>query len=155
MDVSATTGVGAGTPLASTNSFSDLSSEEFLQIMFTELTNQDPLEPQDTTALMQQIQSLRQIESDLSMQDTLAEVADSTLKSTQALADLQAGFGTIMTQSQIASAGSMIGRDVSGMGTDGSFQDGVVESVRISGDDISLTLEDGASIPLANLIRVR
>ncbi len=155
MNVGATSDAGAAAALASKSRFSDLSSEEFLKIMFTELTNQDPLEPQDTTALMQQIQSLRQIESDLTLQDTLSDVAASTKESTQSLADLQAGFRTIMTQSQIASAGNMIGRGVSGMAEDGSYVDGTVESVRVSGGNVSLLLESGGELPLANLIRVR
>jgi flagellar basal-body rod modification protein FlgD len=155
MNVGATSDAGAVAALASKNSFSDLSSEEFLKIIFTELTNQDPMKPQDTGALMEQIQSLRQIESDLEMQDTLGNLADTTLKSTEALSDLQTGFGAVMTQSQIASAGSMIGRDVSGMAADGAYIDGTVESVRISGEEISLLLESGDAVPLGNLIRVR
>jgi len=43
------------------NRFNELSSDDFLQIIFAELTNQDPLEPQDTGALLEQLNSIRQI----------------------------------------------------------------------------------------------
>ena len=38
-----------------TSQFSSMSSEDFIQIMFTELTNQDPFDPNDSAALLDQI----------------------------------------------------------------------------------------------------
>ena len=43
--------------------FNELASEDFIQIIFTELTNQDPLAPNDTSALLDQLNSIRSIES--------------------------------------------------------------------------------------------
>jgi len=43
---------GAG---AATDRFSQLGSDEFLKIIFTELRNQDQLEPNDTTTLIEQL----------------------------------------------------------------------------------------------------
>ena len=47
------------------NAFSELTSEEFVKIMFTELSNQDPLKPSDSSALLQQMSNLRSIQSDI------------------------------------------------------------------------------------------
>ena len=59
-------------PASSTDdAFNTLSSAEFLQIIFTELQNQDPLEPQDSQAMLNQLSSLRSIESDTKMVDSL------------------------------------------------------------------------------------
>ena len=39
----------------------DLDIDQFLKLMVTELTNQDPLNPMDNTQLVQQIGEIRQI----------------------------------------------------------------------------------------------
>ena len=65
---------GASGVSQSVNKFSDLSSSDFVKIMITELTNQDPFEPQDSAALLAQLSSLRNIESELSLQNKLESV---------------------------------------------------------------------------------
>ena len=40
-----------------------LGSEEFLKIILTELTSQDPLSPNDTSALLDQISTIRSIKT--------------------------------------------------------------------------------------------
>ncbi len=55
----------ASNPVSSTDdAFNTLSSSEFLQIIFTELQNQGPLEPQDSGAMLDQLSAPRPIESD-------------------------------------------------------------------------------------------
>lgn len=52
-----------------------LGSDEFLQIIFEELSQQDPLAPNDTNALLEQLSSIRSIESDLDLAERLEAIA--------------------------------------------------------------------------------
>src|SRR3954469_24512374 len=52
----------------------DLDINQFLKLMVTELTNQDPLNPMDNTQLVQQIGEIRQISATTQLSDTLNAV---------------------------------------------------------------------------------
>ncbi len=45
----------------SSGAFAELGSQDFLKLMLTELTNQDPLQPTDNEALLRQISSIRDL----------------------------------------------------------------------------------------------
>ena len=47
------------------DAFSSLNSEQFVKIIFTELSKQDPLQPNDSKALLEQLSSLRNIQSEI------------------------------------------------------------------------------------------
>lgn len=108
------------------DAFSALTSEEFVKIMFTELGNQDPLKPNDSQALVEQMANLRSIQSDL---------------------DLSRRLESLVNQNQLASAGGLIGRTVSGLDVDNQRITGVVRSVLKTADGAVLGLEDGSRIP--------
>jgi len=63
--------IGTTVQRETTSQFSDMTSEDFLKIMFTELTHQDPLAPSETGALLEQINSIRSIESDIAITEHL------------------------------------------------------------------------------------
>lgn len=108
------------------DAFSDLSSEEFVKIMFTELSNQDPLKPNDTNQMLQQLSSLRSIQSDL---------------------DLGRKLEAIASQNQLATAGALIGKAVTGL-TDANLRViGIVESVSRTANGPVLNLTNGFSVP--------
>jgi len=109
------------------NAFADISSDQFIKIMITELANQDPLEPQDSAALLDQLSNLRNIESQLSLQDNLK---------------------TLVLQNQIASAGGMIGKTVDGLDGNNNKVTGLVKSVRVEGDNVVLELDTGKSVAM-------
>ena len=44
---------GSGTASATGSRFNELSSDEFIKIIFTELQNQDPIKPNDSGARLQ------------------------------------------------------------------------------------------------------
>lgn len=100
-----------------------LSSDEFLRIIFTELQNQDPLEPQDTGATLEQLATLRSIESDTQMVDSLE---------------------TLVRQSEFASASNLIGNLVSGLTIDNSRVADLVISVSQTSEGPLLNLFDGS-----------
>ncbi len=55
-------GVGTAAPAKKGNAFDELGSSDFLKLMLTQLTNQDPLEPTGNEELLRQISSIREIE---------------------------------------------------------------------------------------------
>ena len=121
---------GAGPIQPAGNRFNDLSSEEFIKIIFTELSNQDPFKPNDSSALLEQLNSIRSIESDMQLSK-----------------DLQG----IVFQNQLATAGNLIGKRVAGMTADNDRVGGVVKSVARSGDEIALILDNGWILPIDNV----
>jgi flagellar basal-body rod modification protein FlgD len=118
------------TTSASTNRFSDLSSEEFIKIIFTELSNQDPFKPNDSSALLEQLNSIRSIESDTQLTKQLS---------------------SIVTQNQLATAGNLIGRQIQGLTPDSDRVSGMVVSVAKQKDQVSLLLDNGWVVPMENV----
>jgi flagellar basal-body rod modification protein FlgD len=83
VDINALLGAGSstGSSSASTEAAGDLGRDEFLQMLITQLENQDPLNPQDATeftAQLAQFSSLDQLFSMRSAIDKLATVQGST-----------------------------------------------------------------------------
>ncbi|HWB19367.1 MAG TPA: flagellar hook capping FlgD N-terminal domain-containing protein [Phycisphaerales bacterium] len=122
--------LGTTTNTAAGDRFSDLSSEDFIKIIFTELSNQDPFQPNDSQALLQQLNSIRSIESDIQLTDQLK---------------------TLVTQNQLASSSAMIGKSVIGLTDDGTRVGGMVQSVQRQDDKVSLILDTGWTVPAENV----
>jgi len=96
------------------NGLNDIDLTDFLTLMLTELQNQDPLNPTDNAALLQQIGELRGISSN----DQLV----STLK----------GFSN--TQ-ELTTASSLIGKTVKGLDNAAKEVTGAVTSVSVKIDE--------------------
>jgi flagellar basal-body rod modification protein FlgD len=124
-----TPALSASTP-PSDGGFSDLDSGEFLDIILTELTNQDPLAPNDTGALLEQMSSLRNIESQISLEESLEK---------------------LVLQNSLSQAGSLIGKAVEGTGSDGETLTGVVSSVRVNDGEATLQLDTGRQLKMTAL----
>ena len=113
--------------------FSEISSEEFVSLMMSELTHQDPLKPNDTENLLNQISTIRSIESDEAMLESLRGMIDS---------------------SEFASAANLIGTLIGGRTEAGARAVDVVLSVSRTDDGPVLNLFDGSRVPFANLEEV-
>ena len=74
MDISATSSNTAAA--TGVNRMADLSSEEFVQILITELQNQDPFNPSDTNAMLEQISSIRNIDQSQTKNEEVVEQVD-------------------------------------------------------------------------------
>jgi hypothetical protein len=118
---------------ATPNKFSALSSEQFVKIMFTELTNQDPLKPNDSNQLLQQMSSLREIESSISLQTKLDD---------------------LVGQNAFSSASLLIGAKVSGITDANQRVQGLVASVVKTNEGPILTLRSGERINFNNVDQV-
>ena len=111
----------------------ELDSQEFLGIILAELQAQDPLAPNDTNALVQQLSSVRSIESDLKLTEQLE---------------------SLVSDNRLASATTLVGRRVEGVDENGKTIIGTVGAVRTQSGEPSLLLEDGTRIALDKLTGV-
>jgi flagellar basal-body rod modification protein FlgD len=110
--------------------FQELSSEDFVRIIFTELSNQDPFQPSDTGALLEQLNSIRSIESDIRLTDRLE---------------------SLVFENQLATAGATLGRLVTGLSDRNDRATGIVTAVVREGEEVQLELDDGSRIPIDNV----
>jgi len=99
-----------------------LSTSDFIKIITQELTQQDPFQPNDSGALLEQISSLRNVESQLSLQKTLE---------------------SLVSQSSFAAASQTIGKLVAGLDGSNQEQIGLVTSVRMENNKAILELDTG------------
>ncbi|MEO0963882.1 MAG: flagellar hook capping FlgD N-terminal domain-containing protein [Planctomycetota bacterium] len=108
------------------NAFAELSSEEFISIMVEELTSQDPLEPNDSAAILDQIYSISSIESQAKLEQSLT---------------------TLVDQNSVVQATSLLGQQVSGLTTGNNEAAGKVTSVKLVDGEPILVLDSGAELP--------
>ena len=114
-------------------SFGDISSEDFIKVMITELTNQDPFAPQDSSAMLEQMSSLRNIESSMSLENKIQDLVE---------------------QNRFTLAGSLIGEQVAGLAPNGLPVKGEVQSVRISDGQGIFVLSDGQYMTVDSVSRI-
>ena len=117
----------------SPNGFSSLSSADFIRIMFTELANQDPFQPSDSSALLDQMNSIRSIESNIELIDRL---------------------DTLVFENKLSSAATLIGKVVQGLTDDGFRVNGTVSTVLRQGDEVTLELDTGWRLSIDNIERI-
>lgn len=123
----------ATAPAEGGNAFGELSSTDFVRILVEELSNQDPFEPNDSAAILEQLSSLRSIESDISLQGQLEN---------------------LVLQNSIGQAGSLIGREVEGLNLDNDIVSGTVTSVRVVDGATEVQLDTGDSLPLDRVTEI-
>jgi len=109
---------------------SSLSSGDFFKLILTELTKQDPLAPNDTNSLLQQISSVRSIQSDM---------------------DLSQDLGALVQQNEFAAAATLVGKTVSGVDENFERVTGEVKSITRTQQGTMLILKTGERIHAGNL----
>ncbi len=129
--VSSTSSATGATTTA--NTFGNLSSADFMKIMMTELQSQDPLQPTDSSKILEQLSSLRNIESQLSLQQQLQ---------------------SLVAQNQISAAGALIGKMVVGLDTTNTTVAGVVTSVLVQNGVPVLQLDSGKSLNMSGVTQI-
>lgn len=139
-------GSGAAAAIEEATGFGAMSSEEFVNILVSELANQDPFEPQDSAAILEQLSSLRNIESQMQLERKLESLVEQTVESQTFLHDQMNIF---LLQNQLTTAGSTIGKYVEGYTLDGDKAAGTVTSVRVEDETIYVELDTGKTLPMA------
>jgi flagellar basal-body rod modification protein FlgD len=118
----------APTPQLTANN--SLTPQDFIQMMVTQLQNQDPLQPTSNEDLLNQMSEIGQLQSSTDLSTTLK---------------------TITLQNDISSAGNMIGKQVTGQDDRGNPMQGVVDSVKVVDGAVSLELDNGQELSLSNV----
>jgi len=124
-----------------------LNTEDFLKILVTELTNQDPFEPMKNQDLLAQIASIQQLESSQIMTDTLTNVGDRF----DGVVDK---LGQFLDREQLGSASQMVGQFVTGITSSGELAAGKVAAVNVNQGEIMLELDTGELIGLNQMTRL-
>jgi flagellar basal-body rod modification protein FlgD len=110
----------------------DLDMDEFLQLMITELQNQDPLNPLENAEILQQISQIREIGATGRLTETLESV---------------------LLGQNLTSATSMIGKTVKALSDDAKEVSGLVDRVSVTDGETRLHIGDKA-IRLKNVKEV-
>ncbi|MFO0834039.1 MAG: flagellar hook capping FlgD N-terminal domain-containing protein [Phycisphaerales bacterium] len=125
---------GNQTSASGVSSFSGMSSDDFMKIVLSELSKQDPLKPNDTSALIQQISQIRSIQSDIDL--------SSTLKS-------------LVKDDQFSTAAGLIGTNISGLTETNARVTGIVTAVSRTDTGAVLTLLSGERVPMSKVDEIK
>lgn len=106
-----------------------LGRDAFMELMLAQLRNQDPLEPMGNADFLAQLAQFNALEE---------------------MKQLNESFSTLMQSQQMLQASVLIGKQVSGLGSDEQTVSGVVSAVRTFGDEITLYVGN-APIPLTSV----
>ena len=110
-----------------------LSTDDFIKMMVTQLQNQDPMNPSSSQDLLAQMSQIGQLQS---------------------ATDLQTALKGMVLQNQIGSASSLIGKSVEGLDDNNNTIRGVVNSVKVQSDSVSLELDNGQSLDLSRITSI-
>ncbi len=136
MAVASTSSVGvtgtSGDQTTLGDAYSNLGSDEFLKLLVTELSNQDPTNPTDTSQLLSQLSQIRDIQSTDKLTETLESV--------------------VLGQS-IATGASLIGRTIEGLDAEADSVNGVVDSVSVVDGVVTLHVGD-QTVSLTNVAEI-
>lgn len=111
----------------------NLKPEDFIQMMITQLQNQDPMQPAKNEDLLAQMSQIGQLQSTTQLQETL---------------------GKITMQNSLSAAGGMIGKLVTGKDDNGEDLQGIVTSVKVTDGEIALELDNGRQMKMSNVLGI-
>jgi len=122
---------------ASTQGFNGLTADDFFKLLIAQLQNQDPSEPVGNDELLQQLATMRNLQSNTELGDTLKRLADS--------------LGTVESQrtEQLSIGASYIGKSV----TLDDSSVGVVDRALSEGGEILVGV-NGLDVPLSRVVSV-
>ncbi len=127
------TASGTQLPSTGTSSKLNLKTTDFINMMITQLQNQDPTQPVQNDQLLSQMSQIGQLESST---------------------ELQSSLKGLVLQNQITSASSLIGKSVNGMDANNATITGTVTSVSVRTDGVSLNLDSGSQLDLARVTSI-
>lgn len=111
----------------------DVDMDDFLELLITELQNQDPMEPLDNHEILQQLSQIREIESNVRLTETLESVR---------------------LGQNLAAASSILGRLVTALTDDGEQITGRVGGISIVDGEPKLNVGEQV-VPLKNVSEIQ
>ena len=112
---------------------SEIKPEDFLKIMLAELQQQDPFEPVTSKDLIAQVGQVKDIQSSMDLSTTLKDLAVSQ---------------------KLSAAGTLLGKEITGLNSDGDKISGLVSSITREGNTIYLELDSGQRLEVGNVLTV-
>jgi flagellar basal-body rod modification protein FlgD len=122
---------------ASTQGFNGLTADDFFKLLIAQLQNQDPTEPVGNDQLLQQLATMRNLQSNTELGDTLKRLSDSL------------GTAESRATEQLSVGASYIGKSVT---LDDSTV-GIVDRALSEGGEILVGV-NGADVPLSRVVSV-
>ena len=133
MDVNALSSTMTQSQAATASSKSSLSRDDFMNILISEMTNQDPMEPMDNQKFLSQLVQLESFEATSKLSDAIENLT---------------------RFEQLSSASSLIGHTVVGLVNGEALVEGAVEKVLVNNNVVSVVV-DGNEIPMTAVKEVR
>ena len=96
---------------SSRTGFNGLTAEDFLKVLIEQLKNQDPSNPMDSDQLLQQVSSMRALQSNIELSDSLK---------------------SLTLSQQLTSATSFLGKQIKGSDANNQAVSGAVDRVVVS-----------------------
>lgn len=116
------------------NPKSVMKTEDFIQMMVTQLQNQDPMEPAKNEQLLAQMSQIGQLQSQQSLQESLK---------------------TLVLQNNLGSAGNLIGKQVRGIeALSGEEATGKVKTVKVVKGEVMLELDGGETMSMSKVTEI-
>jgi flagellar basal-body rod modification protein FlgD len=110
---SSTSAAFASSTSQSSGGLSDLDMDGFLQLLISEMQNQDPMNPMDNSQMIEQIAQIRSVTATTELSDTL---------------------GQLSSNQQLVTASGLIGKTINGLSDTGDVT-GVVDRVTVQVDE--------------------
>ena len=120
---------GANSATSATNAMTQITPDDFLKMLITQLQNQDPLNPSDSNQILQQISQIDNIEATTTLSTSLNAVA---------------------TDQGFQAASGLIGLQVQGIDSNGNPVSGTVDSASFSNGTASLNVGN-QTMPLSGI----
>jgi flagellar basal-body rod modification protein FlgD len=113
--------------------YADMESGEFVNLLVQQLTSQDPMDPQDSSKILEQLSSIRNIESQMQLQGKLED---------------------LVSQNQVSKASGLIGKTVEGVDASNDQVSGRVTAVRVQDDQAVLELDTGKRLAMGRVTMI-
>ena len=110
----------------------EMTGDDFLNLLISELSNQDPFEPMKNKEILEQLSAIRGLQSNMTMSEN---------------------FQTLINSQQLASATTLIGRTVMGTDTGGELIQGQVQSILLDAGGLRLQIGD-RQMKMGNVMRI-
>jgi flagellar basal-body rod modification protein FlgD len=110
-----------------------LTTDEFLRILLSEVQNQNPLEPMKNNELMAQMTQIKSLEATTSLVDQLNRLTDGM---------------------NLGSAASLIGKLVAGTSAEGVEVTGKVQGLVLNNGEVNLVIDGQPLLPVSNVEEV-
>lgn len=117
-----------------------LDIQDFMAIMISELTNQDPLDPMSNKDLVDQMASIQQLQSSTTM--------------TESFTDMMDRLDLMLVKEELSSARQTLGQFISGTSVDGNLVAGTVIGINIDENEVLLELDNGYLVNMSDVQRL-